>query len=169
MQENRRRFGRVHLTEPLAAAAGGRRVFILDVSLSGFRVAHEHAMPVGSGCTLEVEWEGERAVIDCRVIRTHPHRTPAASQPVHHSGLEMLSIAPALIRRLVEWHVHRALDERKANARGIPPVAAQSFQTGAGRNFVRHELIDGGWRALPTTDAAQPRLGFTVSAYHMNR
>ncbi|HUP46997.1 MAG TPA: PilZ domain-containing protein [Thermoanaerobaculia bacterium] len=162
MQNNRRRFDRVHLTTPLPAKIGGGRGFILDVSLSGFRVAHQHLVSVDTACVVEVEWQGDRAVIDCRVIRTHAHR--ASTSRVYHTGLEMLSSPATLIRELIEWHVLRALDEQKANARGVPPVAAQSVQTGGGRDYVRHEWMGSDWRALPTSDPRQPRQGFTVAA-----
>lgn len=148
----------------MAAKLGGQRAYILDLSLSGFRVAHQHVVTAGSGTVVELEWEGERAAIDCRVIRSHSHRGSQAATPVYHSGLEMVSAPPPVIRRLIEWHVSRALDEQKANARGIPAVAAQSFQTGGGTSYVRHELVGTGWRSIPTTDPKQPPMGFTVSA-----
>ena len=59
---------------------------------------------------------------------------------------------------------YRALDEQKANARGIPATAADSFQTGKGTRFLRCELINGAWRKSETERPDQPAIGFTVSA-----
>ena len=60
--------------------------------------------------------------------------------------------------------VARALDEQKANARGVPAAAAQCFQTGKGTEFLRFELINGAWRRTATTRPDQPVQGFTISA-----
>jgi hypothetical protein len=56
------------------------------------------------------------------------------------------------------------MDEQKANARGIPPIAAQSNQAAQRTYYKRHELIGNRWRETETTDPAQPANGFTVSA-----
>ena len=68
------------------------------------------------------------------------------------------------LRGLVEHHVERALDEQKANARGVPPLGAQSVQSGEASTYARHELVNGVWRKIVTTDRAQPLSGFTVSS-----
>jgi hypothetical protein len=68
------------------------------------------------------------------------------------------------LRALVEAHVERALDEQKANAKGIPPIAAQSAQKGGAAIYARHEFVHGTWRKLVTSDPAQPESGFTVSS-----
>jgi hypothetical protein len=60
--------------------------------------------------------------------------------------------------------VARALDEQKANARGIPSAAVQAFQTGKGTDFLRCELVDGTWRRTTTGRPEQPANGFTISA-----
>jgi hypothetical protein len=77
-----------------------------------------------------------------------------------------LGVSAITLRELVEWHVARALDEQKANAKGIPTIAPQSFQTGKGTHYIRHEFLQGRWRETATMDSAQPSNGFTVSAEH---
>jgi len=67
------------------------------------------------------------------------------------------------LRKLVADVVARALDEQKANARGIPAAAAEVFQSGKGTDFVRCELIDGAWRRTVTSRPEQPANGFTIS------
>ena len=64
----------------------------------------------------------------------------------------------------MEYQVERALDEQKANAKGIPPIAAQSVQTAQSSTYMRHELVNGVWRKIVTTDSGQPMAGFTVSS-----
>lgn len=164
--ENRRRFGRIHLSNPLPAFAGSRRVFIIDASLRGFRIAHEELFDMSQPQSVSFQWDGENVETVCRVVRTRPHRVARTveERTIYHSGLEITSPVPRGLRSLVEHHVARALDEQKANARGIPPSAATSVQSAAGNRYVRHELVGGRWRETMTTDAAQAACGFTVSA-----
>ncbi len=136
--DGRRRFERVRLLKPIQGRIGAKRVFIVDVSVNGFRVAHQDAIG-GIG-----------------------------EQPLH-SGLEITHTghgARSTLRDLVHGYVMRALDERKANARGIPPLAVQYHQTATATEFVRHELIGGTWRQTATTRREQPPNGFNVAADH---
>lgn len=138
--------------------------------MNGVRVAHQAALPdIGTSCTFEFEWEGRPVRLECVVRRTVVER-PAKSQfdkALYHSGLEIMAKDDASetgLRHLIEECVTRALDEQRANARGIPAIAAQSFQTGKGGEFIRCELINGKWRSSKTTSSDQPNSGFTVSA-----
>ena len=162
---NRRRVERVHMVSPLPAEVRGERVFILDASLRGFRIAHEKPFGRAETIPLHFDFEGERISADCHVVRTTTERVgrEGAERTIHHSGLEILSDPPPALRKFIEFHVARALDEQKANARGIPPLVFSTAQTGKGMRFVRHEWIGGAWRQLPTSDPKQPRHGFTVS------
>jgi hypothetical protein len=167
----RRRVQRIRLLEPLRGTLDGKRIFIVDVSLKGLRIAHqEHIGDIGDPCVLRAEWDGRGLDLRCLIIRTQTHRNDARSgKTLYHSGLAIThaaGVSAMTIRALIEWHVARALDEQRANARGIPPMAAQSFQTGKGTHFVRHELVHGRWRETVTMDSAQPPNGFTVSAEH---
>jgi hypothetical protein len=168
----RRRVQRVRLPEPLRGTIGTARVFVMDVSLRGVRVAHqENVGDIGDPCLLRAEWEGKPMELTCTVVRTQVQRPADAksSRTLYHSGLEIQQIAAAsakALRSIIEHHIALAIDEQKANARGIPAVAAQSFQTGNARHYVRHELVLGRWREVATTDATQPDNGFTVAANH---
>lgn len=168
----RRRVQRVRLFEPLRGTIGAARIFVLDVSLHGARVAHQDSIgETGDPCPLRCDWEGRRIELMCAIVRTEVHRAADArsSKTLYHSGLEIQQISPSssiALRSLIEAHVARAIDEQRANARGIPAIAAQSFQTGNARHFVRHELIRGHWREIATTDSSQPENGFTVAADH---
>lgn len=166
----RRRVQRVRLMQPLRASVDGTKAFVVDLSLSGLRVLHQDDLgEVARPCVVRTEWDGCRLELRCRIVRTTLHQAGNASgRALYHSGLsitEALGVSSIALRRLVEHHVERALDEQKANARGIPPpLAAQSFQTGAPTAFVRHELNLGRWREIVTATAAQPDDGFTIGA-----
>ena len=166
----RRRLQRVRLLEPLAGAIDGQRVFILDVSRQGLRVAHQHTLGVqGDRQRVEFEWDEHYIVLDATLRHTRMHRTGVASyaRTVYHSGFTITSIAPrseAGLRALIAWHVERALDEQKANARGVPAIAARSFQSGTSTEFVRHVYSGGAWHTIHTTEGRQPPNGFTIAA-----
>src|SRR5206468_4391515 len=161
---------RITLPAPLRGTIGPIRVFVVDLSLGGVRVAYQDPLPkVGSSCTLRFEGQAGSIVLPCIIVRTAVFR-PAKSlndRAVHHAGLQITvedrwAIQP--LRDLITYYIERALDEQKANARGIPATAALSFQTGKASEFLRFELLSGGWRRTPTKEARQPMNGFTVSA-----
>lgn len=166
----RREFARVKLIQPLRGRVGTTVVYIVDVSLSGIRVAHQEQIPtVNSPCTITFEWDGQPVKLNCTVKRTRVERLArkALEKTLYHSGLEIVEKAGAsefVLRRLIEDCVTRALDEQRANARGIPAIAAQSFQTGKGSELMRCELVNGHWKSSKTTDPEQPENGFTISA-----
>ncbi len=170
LQSERRRVQRVNLVQQLRASIDGTRAFILDLSLRGMRVLHQDDLgEVARACTVRTEWDGYPLELRCRIVRTTLHRPADANgRALYHSGLtitEAVGVSSVTLRRLVEHHVERALDEQKANARGVPPpLAAQSMQTGAPSAFVRHELNLGRWREIVTATSAQPEHGFTIAA-----
>ncbi len=167
--DERRKYQRVTLVRPLAGRIGTARVFILDASLSGLRVAHQGNIPgVGENCSIAFEWEQHRVSAQCRITRNTLEK--AAKTPdqknVYHAGMEIAQASDESmksLRDMIEALVARALDEQKANAHGIPAVAAQTFQTGKGTQYLRYELINGAWRRTATTRADQPANGFTIS------
>ncbi|HEV2719954.1 MAG TPA: PilZ domain-containing protein [Thermoanaerobaculia bacterium] len=166
----RRKYQRVVLTRPLAGRLGGARVYILDASLIGLRVAHQGTVPpAGSPCRIEFEWEGRAIELDCEVRRNALHKLAKEKneKSIYHAGLSIvgaLGDSDAALRTMIAAIVARALDEQKANARGVPAEAAQCFQTGKGSEYVRCELVDGTWRRSETNRSDQPMNGFTVSA-----
>jgi hypothetical protein len=166
----RRRVQRVHLPQPLRATVDGVKVFLVDVSVNGVRVMHQEDIgSVSSECVVRGEWDGHAMTLHCTIVRTAMHR-PASrkgDRTLYHSGLAIdhaTAASARTLRRLVEHHVELALDEQKANARGIPPLAAQSVKTGSPTTYVRHEYITGRWREVMTPISNQPDNGFTISA-----
>jgi hypothetical protein len=169
-RQERRRYQRITLPAALRGTVGPIRVFVLDISLGGVRLAHQEALPKpGSSCTVRFEGNTGTIVLPCVVVRTVVHRQAkhAGDKPVHHTGLQIVADdrwAVQPLRDLIAYYVERALDEQKANARGIPATAALSFQTGKGDEFTRFELGAAGWRRTPTREPRQPTNGFTVSS-----
>ena len=149
---------------------GGARVYVLDASLSGLRIAHQGTAPAaGSQCRIEFEWEGRLIELDCEVRRNALHKLAKEKneKSIYHAGLSIaaaLGDSDAALRSMIASIVARALDEQKANARGVPAEAAQCFQTGKGTDYVRCELVGDTWRRTETNRAEQPLNGFTISA-----
>lgn len=168
----RRRVQRVKLSDPLRGTMESNRVFIVDVSLRGLRIAHQEPIgDKGSIVTLRATWDAKPIELKCEIVRTQIHRVAqsAMQKTLYHSGVEIrqaVGLSAITLRELIEAHVVRALDEQKANANGIPATAAQHFQTGKATHFKRHELFGGRWRETATADPTQPQNGFTVSAEH---
>ena len=164
----RRRLQRVKLAEPLPGNIDGQRVFIVDVSRQGLRVAHQESLgPQGERRRIDFEWDGRRISVEGTLTYTRVQRVGVASyaRSIYHSGFTIATIttpSEQTLRELISWHVERALDEQKANARGIPAVAARSFQTGKGTEYVRHIFTSGKWNEVHTTEPRQPVNGFTI-------
>ena len=167
--EERRRYQRASLVRPQPARVGVARVYILDISLNGARIAHQGTLPPpGRECALAFEWEGHPIELRCEVTRNVLDRLAksAAEKSVYHAGLSIVDAdrqSREELRTMIAGLVARALDEQKANARGVPAEAAQCFQTGKGTDYLRCELVGGTWRRTETNRAEQPQDGFTVS------
>jgi hypothetical protein len=166
----RRQYGRVTPVERIRGSVGSVVIFVADISLGGLRVAHQEALPkVGEICPVTFLWQGRRVSVRCEVRRTVVAKAARTllDKTLYHTGLAFVSkehVADATIREIIEASVTRALDEQRANAMGIPAIAAQSFQTGKGEELIRCELGPDGWKKTKTTNSTQPVNGFTVSA-----
>lgn len=168
--DDRRQFGRVTPVERIRGTVGNVIVYVLDVSVAGVRVAHQDPLPpVGGMSTLTFEWQGRRFSAPCEVRRTKTEKEARSKfeKPLYHSGLFLTIKDPAsstVLRDIIQSCVARAMDEQRANAQGIPAIAAQSFQTGKTDELLRCELRNGAWVKTPTREKHQPIEGFTISA-----
>lgn len=166
---DRRRYSRIKLDHPLTARFGDTRARVIELSLIGFRIAHEGRLPSGEERRLVVDWDGNTLDVGCTLVRSTLWRLARAmgEQSIYHSGLRIVDHSRDSfdrLRDLIAERILRALEEQKANARGIPPIAAYMYQPEKGDLFRRCEWIDGQWRISETIRAAQPQSGFTVSA-----
>jgi hypothetical protein len=160
----------VRLVRPLVGRVGTARVFLLEASLSGVLLAHQgNIPPEGATAVVMFEWDGIAVALECHIVRNLLQKMArnANEKSVYHAAMEITRAsdnAMKTLRDMISEVVARALDEQKANARGIPAVAAQTFQTGKGSQFLRLELLNGAWRRTETTRPDQPMNGFTISA-----
>jgi hypothetical protein len=154
---------------PLSAQFAGTRARVLEISVLGLLIAHEGKIAPGTTHDLQIDWQGTQLEFSCRVVRSTLWRLAksAGQRSIYHSGLRILESrgdSKDRLRELLAERIIRAIDEQKANARGIPPLAAYMYQPGKGELYRRCEFIDGVWRKSETIRPQQPPNGFTVSA-----
>lgn len=121
-----RRVQRIHLARPIIARLGAAQVVLVDLSLMGARVEHHTALVAGAYSQLTFEWDSEKIVIDCRIVRSRLERFSAGpdGMTVYHSGLEFekLGVVPRQrLKAMIGAFITRALEEQKLNARGVMP------------------------------------------------
>ncbi|MGZ5464939.1 MAG: hypothetical protein ACXWLY_18610 [Thermoanaerobaculia bacterium] len=166
----RRRYGRIRLDEPIRARFGKVPVFVLELSVVGFLIAHEGRLDSEEAQHhLVLEWDGAELNLDCTVVRSTLYRLAKnlGEKSVYHTGLRILRYEGDdfdRLRHLIRDRILRALEEMKANAHGIPPLAAYMYQPEKGELYRRCELVGGTWRKTETIRPQQPLNGFTVSA-----
>ena len=167
--DDRRRFGRIELEQPLKGLIDDVPVDVVEVSIAGFRVTHQARFPPAGGSELRVSWHGREMRFSCGIARSTLFklaRTPA-EKSIYQSGIrvdEAFGDSEMVLRDLIAERVMRALAEQKENARGVPPTIEYTYQVGKGDRFRRCELSEGKWRSFDTTRPEQPPDGFTVSA-----
>jgi hypothetical protein len=167
--DERRKYSRIRLDLPLSARFGGTRVKVLEVSVLGFLLAHEGRMGGPDTRSLDLQWQGATISLECTVVRSTLWRLSKAmgEQSIYHSGVRIVDSSREsfdALRGLIGERILRALEEQKANARGIPPLAAYMYQPEKGDVLRRCEWIDGVWRKSETIRPEQPPNGFTVSS-----
>ncbi|HUP44153.1 MAG TPA: hypothetical protein VM779_01440 [Thermoanaerobaculia bacterium] len=165
----RRRFGRIDLERPLNGFIGAVPVDVVQLSIAGFRVLHETRFPPGDDHEIHLVWNGREMRFKCQVVRSTLFRlaTKPGEKSLYQSGIRIdgaIGDSETVLRDLIADRVIRALEEQKANARGIPPVLPYTYQVGKGNRYRRCEFQDGKWRKFDTTRSDQPTDGFTISA-----
>jgi hypothetical protein len=165
----RRRYGRIRLDDPLKGRFGDDPVRVAELSISGALISHEGKFPQGETRPLLVQYEREVMEMDCSVTRTTLQRLAKnlGDRSIYQSGLRIVGFAGDgfhRLRRVLSDRILRALEEQKANARGIPPLNAYMYQPGKGELLRRCELVEGEWRKSETIRRQQPPNGFTISA-----
>jgi len=165
----KRQYGRITLEEPLQGWIGEIAVDVLEASVTGFRVIHGARFPPGEARQIRVLWGSREMRFSCQIARSMLFQLAknAGEKSVYQSGVrleEAFGDSESVLRDLIADRVIRALEEQKANWRGIPPAGNYTYQVGKGDRYRRCELIEGRWRRSDATSSEQPVTGFTVSA-----
>jgi hypothetical protein len=166
----------VHLAPPIHGEFDGIPIEIIELSISGLRVRHEMRLLRIKTHRVRFTWNERRAELKCELVRTiiSGLSRKAGEPTLYESGMritEATDESTNIVRDLVEDHVIRSINEQLANARGIPPLEADSYQVDKGERYRRCDFVGGIWRRAETSDPEQPRSGFTipaeVSPYHV--
>lgn len=160
--EERRKFGRIQLTENLPASVDGVPARVVEISVTGARLLHEQRFPRSATNTLRIQWHGQNISLQCEAVRSMLVRPNE-----YQSGVRFVNThdeSDKMLRALIGEYVTRALNEQIANARGVPPIGGYTYQVGKGDRYRRCEFVDGGWKKSETRDMSQPPKGFTISA-----
>ena len=144
-------------------------VNLLDLSLNGARIVSDARFSPGSDHELTFDWKEHSARVSCKVVRCTLYSFAKApgEKSLYQSGLrfkETIDDSDRTLREIIGTYVIRALEEQKANARGLPPLGQYAYIVGKGDRYRRCELVDGKWRRTDTTRSEQPLNGFTISA-----
>jgi hypothetical protein len=164
----RRQYGRIDLDPALRGFLDEFPVRVIEVSVTGLKVEHEVRIVPAPTRKIRVDLGGKTLQFGCVVARStlfQLAKTPA-DKSIYHSGiriLESVGESEAYLRDFIAERVVRALEEQKANARGLPPIGDLTFTVGKSDRFRRCELVDKTWRKSETISRDQPANGFTVS------
>ena len=167
----RRGFGRIHLEPKLRGSIDAVPIFVTEASVTGVRVIHESRFPAKPDGVHQLwfDWNEHTLRFQAELIRTTIAKLAkrTGEKSLYHSGIRFVQAdadTEKLLRDLIGDYVVRSINEQLANAHGIPPLAAYSYQTGKGNRFRRCEWIHDVWRKAETFDPQQPDHGFTISA-----
>ena len=144
-------------------------VNLVDLSLAGARIVSDARFSPGTETELVFDWNEHSARVTCSVVRCTLFSFAKApgEKSLYQTGLrftETIGDSDRTVRELIASYVIRALEEQKANARGLPPLGPYAHVVGKGDRYRRCELVDGKWRRVDTTNGEQPENGFTISA-----
>ncbi|HEY8182695.1 MAG TPA: PilZ domain-containing protein [Thermoanaerobaculia bacterium] len=193
-----RRVQRVHLSLPVTGRFGANQVVVVDISVLGARIEHPTPLGTAAGGTGSLSFilEDEQITVDCRIVRSRLERFSAGADglTVYHSGLEFVDPANETrmqLKAIIGRFIARALEEQKANARGVVPTSVDKmpiFKHGQltenrgdvvgaiggsvlptarlakEAGYVCLQLEKNRWKKKRTPDPGQPVDGFTVSA-----
>jgi hypothetical protein len=90
--------------QPVPATLGGFPVKIVDIGLTGCRVAHIDRLPQRPHLALQFLWRRAKVRLDATMVRTE--LTAAGGKPAYISSLEFCSSAeasPPVVRDVVGW------------------------------------------------------------------
>lgn len=167
---DRRQFQRITLTQPMVSTVSDVSAYILDVSVTGLRVVHQHPLPATRDLRLEFQWQGRPMKFVCEIIGTEQteRQTRYGKQILYYTGLTFirdLGDSTGVLKDMIGHYVEKALDEQLSNARGIPAQAASSYQAGRKVSGYLEFILksDGTWSRSVVATPIQPRNGFTIS------
>jgi hypothetical protein len=170
-KQERRRFERIKLVQPMVSTIDEVSAYLIEISVAGAGIVHQQPLPETPELRIAFEWDGRPLKFVCSVVDTEmtERKTKYGVQTLFYTGVEFvrdMGDSTSVLKQMVAHHVEKALDEQLSNARGVPVMAASSYQAGVKtKGYTRFVLsTDGKWSRMQTESAEQPSNGFTISA-----
>lgn len=160
MNDERRAYQRLTLTEPLDGWFGDFSVRLVDVSASGAQIEHDEPIPADARGLLRFFWRGHEVEILASTARTiQENRSGVHFLEESETLRGLIAMSAADILRALEAN---ARGDRGANVIGDETLTSAWHRPIAG--YVSWIFEGGAWSARPSRDAGQPANGFTISA-----
>ncbi len=159
MNDERRQFQRLTLTEPLDGWFGDFAIRLIDVSANGAQIESDEPLPDDARALLRFYWRGTEVEITAETARKNEVRT----------GLKFVDDSDVL-RDLIAMSAEELLRAFEANANGdrganmIGDQTITSLREVLGTGYVTWTLRDGEWRSHRSLLPDQPADGFTIAA-----
>ena len=174
--EERRRFQRLDLSEPLPAQFDGTDVELLEVGVVGALIQHADPFQRDQRGLLQFQWQGVTLRFEARIV--HSEKGTGEAAHLYYSGTEVtaaLGDSDQRLRLMIAEHVTRVVSAQEANAFGDRErnwidadhtlTALGSARRAMATGFVTWRLQDGVWKKSPALLPDQPADGFTVAAW----
>jgi hypothetical protein len=159
VNDERRQFQRLTLTEPLEGWFGDYSIRLLDVSATGARILADEPIPADARALLRFYWKNAEVEITAETARTDDSGTGVRFVEDCDVLRDLIAQSAAELLRAFEAN---ASGERAANVIGDQTITAASQVQGQG--FVSWIFRDGGWSSRRALLPDQPPDGFTIAA-----
>lgn len=159
MNDERRQFQRLTLTEPLDGWFGDFAIRLIDVSVTGAQIETDEPLPSDARALLRFYWRGHEVELIAETARTNELR----------SGLRFVDESDAL-RDLIAMSAEELLRAFEANAAGeraanvVGDQTITSVREVLGSGYVIWSYNDGAWKSRHSLLPDQPADGFTIAA-----
>jgi len=168
-RSEQRNFQRVKPLRALEGKLGEQKVYVVDVSIHGARIAHQVRFEKTEALMLKFDWSGHTISFECRITRTTIEKySKDPTKMLYHSGIRFtrpLGESDKTVKEMISGHIVRVLDERRSNAKSVPPQTTTFRRTAAhSSGFLQCRFQNGQWQNIKTQSPVQPDDGFTISA-----
>ena len=160
MQDDRRLYQRLHLTEPLPARFGKSKVRLVDVSATGALAESTKPLKLSAKGILQFSWRGRDVRIGAEVVRSAD--TESGLYFTEESAM-LWSLISESAEELLRAQRANLEGNRESNVIGEETLTSASAGLGA-TGYITWTLTPAGWRRRRTMLGDQPENGFCVSA-----
>lgn len=160
MNDERRHFQRLTLTEPVDGWFGDFAVRLVDVSATGALIEHDDEIETSSRALLRFFWRGEEVEITAETVRHNDHQTGLHFVEENETLRSLIAKSAAEMLLALEAN---ARGDRDANVVGDETITSAWGSRSIG--YVRWILVpEGGWKSERALLPDQPEDGFTLGA-----